>query len=136
MQTRALMTMVILVGAGILLSACSSTAPGYGRPDPLPADLYPQVSVSDELGKWVVVDRAIVKRDPLQVTVPVRSVVKSGDMMRIDYRYIFLDEAGAPLLIRTQWRYEELPPSRTQVFLSGNALDDASDWRLEIRVAQ
>jgi len=133
---RHLLLMTLLAAT---LAACDTVkAPEGAKRDPLdPAD-YPQVVVLDRLGRWVVKGQPIVKGgeadQPLTVTVPVR--LTSDQDVNAQYRFIFFDVAGAPLRPEMEWRYILLP-GRTEVFLSGTALDKrAADWRCEVRYAQ
>lgn len=102
---------------------------------------YPQIVVSPDLARWIAVDRPIVSGmgeddGPLTVSVPTRTLTSRGESIRVQYRFIFLDERGRPVHPEGDWRYERMS-SRVQKFFEGNALDErARDWRLEIRTAR
>jgi len=111
-------------------------APASSQPDQLPAAAYPQIVVDKELKGLIVngvpkIDRARI----LSVTVPIRATTDHADI-RAQYRFYFFDRNGVPMGEEPDWRYTVLP-SRSQVFLSANAIDaGAEDWRLEIRPAR
>lgn len=138
------MKWMLLSAAGVGLMG----VPGCARPTVAPpaqpiADpmQYPQIVLSQDLAGWVAVDRPVVEGmgsddGPLNVMVPVRTLTARGEAIRVQYRYIFLDDRGRPVHPQGDWRYERME-SRTQKFFEGNALDErAVDWRLEIRTAR
>ncbi len=136
MISRLLVALAAAIPA-LILSGCDTTkAPASSRPDPLPAAAYPQIVIDRELEGLIVngvpkVDHARI----MAVTVPIRAVTERADL-RAQYRFIFLDRNGVPIGESPDWRWTQLP-SRSQVFLSGNATDaGAEDWRLEIRPAR
>lgn len=106
--------------------------------DPLEAKDYPQVVAMERLGRWLSHGEAVVSGgesgQPMSVTVPVR--LRSDEEVNAQYRFIFFDAAGGVLRPEMEWRYIVLP-GRTEVFLSGTALDDrAAEWRCEVRYAR
>lgn len=136
------MLLGVLVGAMTLgLGGCRqpTIAP---PPSPIADPMeYPQITLSPDLARWIAVDRPIVTGmgeddGPLAVTVPVRTLTSRGESIRVQYRYIFLDDRGRPVHPEGDWKYERMA-SRVQKFFEGNALDErATDWRLEIRTAR
>lgn len=113
--------------------------PGSAGVDPLPSDQYPKVETSGGLGKYLVISGANVtpgtESKPMSIVSAVRSTWDK-DVLNIQYRYYFFDERNSPLNQNPDWRFAKLPP-RSQVFLSGGAMDTtARDWRLQIRPAQ
>ena len=139
MTARILLVLTAALPA-LALSGCDTTkAPASSRPDPLPAAAYPQIVIDRELEGLIVngvpkIDRARI----MSVVVPIRATTDRADL-RVQYRFIFLDKNGVPIgsdQNGPDWRYTQLP-SRSQVFLSGNAIDaGAEDWRMEVRPAR
>ena len=112
-------------------------APHAMRTDPLGA-AYPQHVAMEGLHKALVVDRPIVdpstETRPMQVTVPVRSVVE--EPIHVQYRFEFRDDRGRPLRSNTGWRFATIAP-RTRAYFESNALETAaSDWGLTIQPAR
>ena len=124
----------------LLLTGCDTVkAPASSQPDQLPAAAYPQIVVDRELQGLIVngvpkVEHARI----MSVVVPIRAITDRADL-RAEYRFIFLNKSGVPIPDEPKgpdWRWIQLP-SRSQVFLSGNAIDaGGEDWRLEIRPAR
>jgi hypothetical protein len=128
-------------GVVLVLGGCGQRryeAPPTAVQDPA---AYPQITLSPELAGWVAADRPVVSQGedgsgPLRVTVPVRTLVKRGETMRVQYRFVFLDSMGRPVEPQGDWRYVRLPANERRYF-EGNALDGrATDWQLEIRTAR
>lgn len=124
----------------LVAGAVSGCDPFFTPPQPLPDPLpgYPQITASDGLGKWLLVDQPIVQpggpEGPMRVTVPIRIHDKRRGA-NIQYAFVFLDQNGRPLN-DPSWRFQRLEP-RIQVFLDGAAMGlEAVDWRLEIRAAR
>lgn len=130
---------LLLTLLSALLVACDTVkAPEGAQRDPLDPKDYPQVVALDRLGRWLVNNPPIIKGgeadQPMTVTVPVR--LTSDENVNAQYRFLFFDAAGAPLRPEMEWRYVLLP-GRTEVFLTGTALDKrAADWRCEVRYAR
>ncbi|RMH13052.1 MAG: DUF1425 domain-containing protein [Planctomycetota bacterium] len=128
--------------ASILAGIGGCAQPTYAPPPTPIAEpaAYPQIVVSPDLARWIAVDRPIVTGQgdhdgPLQVSVPVRTLTR-GESIRVQYRFVFLDERGRPVHPEGDWRYERMA-SRVQKFFEAGALDErAVDWRLEIRTAR
>ena len=137
MNRRTLVTVSAALIPAFMFAGCDTVkAPASSHPDQLPAAAYPQIVVDRELDGLIVngvpkVDRSRI----LSVVVPIRAITERADL-RVQHRFIFLDKNGAPMGEEADWRYTQLI-SRSQVFLSGNAIDaGAEDWRLEIRPAR
>lgn len=134
---------IVLLLALIMSSAVTGCvkAPFTGKADAVPIDNYPRIVASRETYKNLRFSAGIVEAGtldrPMRVSVPVRSTFERSNL-NVQYRFEFLDGAGRPMRRsgNAEWRYKALPP-RNQVFLDGNALDTgASDWRLEVRLAE
>jgi uncharacterized protein YcfL len=130
-----LMILGLAMGAG----ACEDRvrAPGQPRPDPI-AGAYPKQVTLEGLEEALVTGEPVVQRSsddqPMRVNVPIRSV--ADKQLRVQYRFIFLDEQQRPLDSNSGWKFQVIEP-RTQVSLEGRALEtSAADWRLEIRPAR
>lgn len=139
MRVRALGVLMLVAVVG--LGGCAQRryeAPATAVQDPA---AYPQIVLSPELTGWVAADRPIVTQGdngsgPLAVTVPVRTLVKRGETIRMQYRFIFFDSMGRPIAPEGDWHYERMP-ANTRRYFEANALDDrATDWQLEIRTAR
>lgn len=106
--------------------------------DPVLVENYPSVVALDGLQPYIGVSAPVVERgggQPLKVTVPVRALT-NGAELNVQYRFLWLNPQMVPTQPEGDWRYMRMP-ARSQVFMSGNALDDrATDWRLEIRTAR
>ena len=126
----------VMMAAGACATKDPVMAPGQPGVDHLAE--YPQIVTLDGLGQWVVAEPAIVdhpRAGLLQVTQPIRSITEYQHL-RVQYRFIYLDQTGRPLRSQEEWRYIVIP-SRAQVFLDGTSLStEAEDWRLEIRSAR
>ena len=122
--------------AAALLAGCS-TAPGAAKPDPLPADRYPQIVAMDGLQSNLVYDRVNVEpgpRPPMSVSVAVRWT--RDEPCPIQYRFQFFDDRGRLLEPAPDWQRTTLE-GKAQSFLIGSSLQSqAVDWRLEIRKAR
>lgn len=123
------------IGAGLSLTGCADTirAPGSATPDPLPNVAYPKIEAAEGLGEYLSYgDVKITSQKPLTVQVPIRPRTETEDL-RVQYRFIFMDQFGVALNPDAAWTWRKLA-SRRQDFLSGNAMTSkATDWRLEIR---
>jgi hypothetical protein len=136
----------LLVAAAALVAPLATTLVGCANPATrtpftgvyAPMQQYPRVTVAGELGRFLAIDEPIVEQqDVMKVTVPVRLLSDPGYSSSVQYRFLFMNENGAPARGGAMnWRFVNLPP-RNQVFLAGNAMDtDAVDWRCEIRLAK
>lgn len=128
----------ILLAAPCLLIGCDTTkAPHAADPDPIAPVQYPQIAAEGKLGDHLFYAKPIIRREagtPMKVTVPLR--LRDDKPVNAQYRFTFLDVAGAPLDPPMDWRFMVLPP-RLQVFMEGSAMSAAADdWRLEIRPAK
>lgn len=140
--TPALAGAVALALLVVLASATGcSYGPYEGYEDEINPEDYPRIVASREIFRTLRFSPATVEPStlsrPMRVTVPVRTTYRSTDL-NVQYRFVFLDAAGRPIERSTQaqWRFVTLPPLN-QVFLDGNALDlGATDWRLEVRLAE
>ena len=133
-------TLLALLGALAAFPGCETDrkAPPTPSLDPTPIESYPRVVALDGLGPFLGVSAPTVDRSTaaMRVTVPVRSLTDEGELLRVQYRFVFLDDRGRPVEPEESWRYVVIP-WRTQVFMDSNALtSDAVDWRLEIRSAR
>jgi uncharacterized protein YcfL len=128
----------VLAAALFTLTGCQTSdpvrAPYTPNQDLLTHNTYPKITISGDLMGWLMVDQPTISQDPiLHVSVPVRSVTSTGQWMKVQWRYIFLDANNVPVKAQPDWVPVTLEP-RQQVFMTGNALDtNAVDWRLEIR---
>lgn len=116
------------------LSGCDTIrAPGSATPDPLPNVAYPQIEAAEGLSEFLSYGEVkITGRTPLSVQVPIRARTESEDL-RVQYRFLFLDDHGVALNPDAAWTYEKMA-SRRQTFWSGTAMTNrATDWRLQIR---
>lgn len=132
----AIMSLVLASGltAGLNLTGCDTVrAPGSATPDPLPNVAYPKIEAAEGLGEYLSYgDVKVTSQKPLTVQVPIRPRTESEDL-RVQYRFIFLDDHGVALNPDAAWTWRKLA-SRRQDFLTGNAMTSkATDWRLEIR---
>ena len=135
----------ILLGAAVLvpgIGGCQdkTKSPGVGRPDPLPADEYPQIVATGTLDKFLGFGEPVVRGGrvreggPLSITVPMRLLSKGG--IYVQYRFEFFDRDNRPLAPQMQWRRLALM-ARVEHFLEGSSIDDtAVDWRLVVRPAR
>ncbi len=136
-SARAAVISLVLTGgvtASLPLTGCDTVrAPGSATPDPLPNVAYPKIEAAEGLGEYLSYgDVKVTSQKPLTVQVPIRPRTESEDL-RVQYRFIFLDQFGVALNPDAAWTWRKLA-SRRQDFLSGNAMTSkATDWRLEIR---
>lgn len=125
-----------LAAAGMMAAGgCSRNVPYTPGVDPLSQTNYPKITTTGDLENWIVAGHPnVAKEGVLKVSVPVRlndRAHRGGS--NVQYRFIFLDDAGNPVRAQPDWMPVRLEPQQ-QVFMTGNSLDsNASDWRLEIR---
>lgn len=130
---------MFVLAAASLLSACHDPvkAPGAGMPDPLHADAYPQIVVTDQIADYMGFGKPVVEVSPgkpMSVLVPARLI--NDYAINVQYRFIFFDDAKRPIEPAMEFTYKRMP-GRVQQYMSGAALDtNAVDWRLEIRSAR
>lgn len=133
----------VILTVGLMLGGCAAKdplmAPAQPRNDPLPASAYPQLvtleGLDEGLGFWPPIVEPSTPERPMDVTVPVRSMVDYP--LNVQYRFEFLDDLGRPLRSNIDgWGFIHMEP-RLRVVLRGNAIgDDARDWRLYLRPAR
>ncbi|MFW5683121.1 MAG: DUF1425 domain-containing protein [Phycisphaeraceae bacterium] len=126
----------VLLAFALATVACQTKPPQGARDDRYGGERYPRVVGVGDIGDDLSVDAPQVKpgpNPPMQVSVPVR--LRRNDPQPVQYRFLFLDAAGAPTQDDFGWAYLTMQP-RTQTFFTGRAMSpDATDWRLEIREA-
>ena len=129
-----------IVGCLALLAGCSNEVSPYreGR-----AERYapPQVQITglnaEDLRQSTAIDRPSTSRDPsnlLFVTVPIRNT--SDQVLRIQYRYNFLDEQGRPLPENIAWNRKTLTPGSSERITFNSTSPRAADFQLDLRYAQ
>lgn len=139
MKKDMFITMVAAVPAALIvmlaMAGCDTIqAPPSPRGDPLEGN-YPANVAIQGLAEELVVEKPIITASspdvPMSVVVPVRSV--SDDKLKLQYRFIFLDNRGRPLTQPPGWQYITVEP-KLRIFMEGSALDtSAADYNLEIR---
>lgn len=121
-------------------TGCTHEPPPYreGR-----AERYapPQVQITgidaEDLRQSTVIDRPQTYRDPanlLYVTVPVRNT--SDQVLHVQYRYNFVDEAGRPLPANIAWNKKTLEPGSTERITFNSTSAKAADFQLDLRYAR
>lgn len=134
------LSFVILAMICFGMAGCAKDVPPYreGR-----AERYtpPQVQFTgldaEDLRQSTAVDRPITSRDPsniLFVTVPMRNT--SEQVLRIQYRYNFVDEAGRPLPENIAWHPKTLEPGATERITFNSTSPRAIDFQLDLRYAR
>ncbi len=126
----------LLVGT---LTGCDTVRPpSSAKIDQLLPEQYPKLVIEDPgLAKLLAVTpgKVVVDRTPdrpISVSVPIRSL--ADNTMRVQYRYLWLDEKGREIR-RGEWIRDSFAP-RIERQLQGSAVDMKSvDWRLEVRSA-
>jgi hypothetical protein len=120
----------------MVLPACQTKPPHAARSDRYAGEKYPRVVGIGAIGGDLSVGQPRITpgpNPPLRVSVPVR--LRRNDPQAVQYRFVFMDAAGAPTEDAFGWAYLTMQP-RTQTFFSGRAVSpEATDWRLEIREA-
>jgi len=134
---RTMMLVIPMLLCTVLLTGCYR--PYGAQPDPMPSAQYPKIVTQGWLrNDFYEFDAPDVTPEagnrPMSVSVYVRlkefAWEKSIDCQ---YRFIFLDEHGAPLDPDPTWHYRQIEP-RVITTLQGSAPDiGAVDWRCEIR---
>lgn len=135
---RSIGAAVFLAGGAWMLGGCAAdTSPPGAMGDPTDTQAYPNVTVEPALQRWIVVRSPVVERgEIMKVTVPVRLQSATSKPIYVQYKFVFLDEAGVPLRVQSDWQFQQLEP-RMERFLRGNALDsNADNWQVEIRSAR
>ena len=133
-------TMLSMIGLLALVAGCSNEVPAYreGR-----AERYspPQVQITglnaEDLRQSTAIDRPMTSRDPanlLFVIVPIRNT--SDQVLRIQYRYNFLDDQGRPLPENVAWNRKTLTPGSTERITFNSTSPRAADFQLDLRYAQ
>lgn len=137
------MKMLTLVAVSMIalgLAGCAKDVPPYreGR-----AERYtpPQIQFAgldaEDLRQSTAVDRPITSRDPsniLFVTIPLRNT--SDQVLLIQYRYNFVDEAGRPLPENIAWHRKTLEPGATERLTFNSTSPRAADFQLDLRYAR
>ncbi len=121
------------------LAGCQDQQAGYPPASPSGDRIvggYPQITLAGSLADLLVASRPMVEgptpQQPMRVVVPIRSIQNA--MTRVQYQFTWLDAQGRPV-DTSGWKYEAVPP-RMERFFEGSALStEATDWRLEIKVA-
>ena len=136
MKTK-LASATILTTSLILLAGCRNDpvrAPYTPNQDLLTKTTYPQITTTGDLAGWLLIDKPTVLREGvMKVSVPVRSASSTGQWIKVQYRFTFLDANNVPLRAQPDWQPITMEP-RQQVMMQANSLDsNATDWRLEIR---
>ena len=135
-KTTLLATLIITTS---LLTGCYDPvkAPGAGMPDPLSADAYPQIVVTDKISDYMGFHKAVVNVEPgkpMSVVVPARLLKEYA--VNAQYRFTFFDKAGNPLEPQMDFQYIRMP-ARVRVYMKGAALDTtAVEWELTVRSAR
>ena len=123
-----------------LAAGCANEPPPYreGR-----AERYapPQVQITgidaEDLKRSTAIDRPDTSRDPadlLFVTVPIRNT--SDQVLRIQYRYNFVDRQGRPLPANIAWNGKTLEPGATERIRFNSTSPAAADFQLDLRYAR
>ncbi|MBX3360554.1 MAG: DUF1425 domain-containing protein [Phycisphaeraceae bacterium] len=138
-SVRAIALGAITISALSLVSCKTSDKPPPGAmADPVLIENYPSVVALEGLQPYIGVSAPVETRtpgQPLAVQVPVRALT-NGAELNVQYRFFWLNDQQVPVQEDGEWRYMRMP-ARSQVFMSGNALDTrATRWRLEIRPAR
>lgn len=138
-MTRASICLAISLALAVTTGCQQPTVlpPATGA-DPVPLDNDPRIVALDGLDQFLVVSDPIIDQEPdglLRVSVPARVIMEEG-VIRVQYRFLFLDERGFTLRPEEQWRYLVMP-ARTLVSMESISLSTrAKDWRLQIRSAR
>lgn len=132
----------LLCVAGLLglLAGCAQDVAPYreGR-----AERYapPQVQITglnaEDLRQSTAIDRPSTSRDTanmLYVTVPIRNT--SDQVLRVQYRYNFVDEQGRPLPENIAWNRVTLEPGSAQRITFNSTSPKAADFQLDLRYAR
>ena len=80
----------------------------------------------------VPIVQPVVPHAPMKVTVPIRSV--QDGPTRVQYQFTWLDRSGRPIG-ESGWKYELVPPRMERFFEASSLSTQATDWRLEIKIA-
>jgi len=92
---------------------------------------------AEDLRQSTAVDRPMTSRDPanlLFVIVPIRNT--SDQVLRIQYRYNFLDDQGRPLPENIAWNRKTLTPGSTERITFNSTSPRAADFQLDLRYGQ
>ena len=135
----ALPALALTLVAGVATTTGCRYSPDSARVDRVSESEYPQVTVNGSLRTRIVASAPSVRLDPgvpMSVSVPIRYIPLrrlSSEGRAVQYRFLFFANDGRPLDNNPAWKYMDVP-ARTQVFLTGSAMDlGAVDWRCEIR---
>lgn len=125
-------TAASLLTTAFLLTGCQTpVAPPAVAADTV-AD-YPRVDATGGLDTVLVVREAgvsIQNSDLLRVSIPVRNTASETKL--VQYRLFFFDDNGVPHNTNPGWTRGRIPPG-TEIFMTGNSLRPAADFRLQIR---
>jgi uncharacterized protein YcfL len=137
MIKKTLLGAVALLG---LLAGCATNPPPYreGR-----AERYapPQVQITglnaEDLRESTAIDRPSTYRDAanlLFVTVPIRNT--SDQVLRVQYRYNFVDDQGRPLPENIAWNRKTLEPGATERITFNSTSPRAADFQMDLRYSR
>ncbi len=130
--------LVFVLTLALLATAACKYRPGEAEVDPLSVEAYPEITVSGVLeGQTLLAEPPNVQRGdnrPLSISVPLR--LRSRDVVKVQYRFLFTDRSGRPLDNDPGWHFATIR-GREKVYLLGSAMDtNANDWQLQVREAQ
>lgn len=120
---------------GFVLSAFASVG-CQSAPPAVAADVYtdyPKVTATGGMNSILRVREAgvsIENSDVYRVSIPVRNIATQTKL--VQYRYFFFDANGRMHNTDPAWKRARIAPD-VEVFMVGNSIRPAEDFRLEIR---
>lgn len=133
MQLHTLATGLIVVA---LSAATGCTGVLGGKADT--TNPYPKITVTaKELYDGLAFNPATVTRTAtgmLAVSQPIRA--RANEPLMIEYRFVWLDAAGAPLSPPTGWVYKRLEPRIPETLSANSSSKDAVDYQIHVRWAR
>jgi len=123
----------LLIG---LIAASGCTGVLEGKPDS--TNPYPNITLTTkELYDGLAFNPATVTRTEtgmLAVSQPIRA--RANEPLMIEYRFVWLDSAGAPISPQTGWVYKRLEPRVPETMSANSSSKQAVDYQIHIRWAR
>lgn len=116
-----------------IVTGCASTDVVAGRYDT--ADHYPNVTLSERsLQDALGFQEPVISQTPsglMRVTIPLRA--RSNDELHLEYRFVWLDDEGAPVQPEMNWRPLRLEPRQPQYVSASASSAAAENYNFQVR---
>ena len=121
----------------LILAGCTTTPPSAKDPRVRLLD----TRVQRELAVYAATEQftqdptGTAEAAPLKVTVPVENL-SGRRMLRLQYRFTFLDANGIPMDPQMSWQRIDIAPNDRRYIQGAAVSTGANDWELSIRLTR